>query len=448
MRNRTLVPLLRGLSLAAAACFLTAETCQKDVGEGDQPGVYTVRASVDSAGGQVFTPTLPGNGNQNSSLSADGRFVAFQSDSPQLVTGDGNGFQDVFVKDRTNGAVVMVSINTQFGSASDNNSANPSLSSDGTVVAFESSGNLGGTPTAVAGDFQLFVHDTKPPRATRAVFDAGPAVGASMIKPSLSGDGTRVAFISQATNLTAGTFTGNFQVFVADLSTSPSTIRLVSHAFGAATTGCNGDCDSPKISRDGSLVVFSSVATNLVSPASTAVARVYSGLPDGSADCDMVSRTTAGVYADGLCQFPTISGDGRFVAFRTSAPNLLGANPAGQIAYRDRIAPSTTLISFDSAGGPIQGSTTPSISADGQFVAFVARPTGPIGGFNQIWVKDTLGGIRYASLHLSGAFADNACNAPSMSADGRWVSWHTLATNLVTTDTNGQNDVFIRGPLR
>lgn len=460
MSHGTIVRALRGLGLAAMAAFLTAESCPKDIGEGDQPGVYTVRVSLDKDGLQVLTPLASPIGNQSASISDDGRFVAFQSDSPQLVLGDANGKRDIFVKDRFTGAVELVSVNTDAGTAADEDCIDPALSGDGRFVVYASAGNLGGGAFWTGGNtrLRLFRYD-RLLKVTRAVWASGsvPNSTTGMLYPAISSDGRYVTFSDSATNILVGpTYNGLVQVFLADLGDpngpfTATVFTLISQTAAGTNTACGGFCDASRVCvlpNGTPFVVFDSNADNLVSPvpSPTGETRVYGGSP-GSI-CEMISLTDADVPSNGLCNKGSVSRDGRYVSFTAFATNITGSVlTPNLVAVRDRTLGTTTVISYDPAGNPIIGSFNSSISADGQSVAFAARPTGGGGGFQQIWIRDSAG-ARIASLHLSGAIADKACHLPSLSGDGRWVAWHSDATNLVTSDTNGQHDIFARGPLR
>jgi Tol biopolymer transport system component len=445
---------LRALALAAAAAILPA--CEEDVGEGDQPGIYTVRVSTSAAGLEV---TSPSTANQISSLSDDGRFVAFESDSPELKTGDGNGVADIFVKDRSNGSVELVSINTDVagGLQGAEASLTPMISGNGRHVVFESLADLGGGAywTLPATLRRIFRHD-RLRKLTRAVYAAGGNPNSNMLNPSVSEDGRYVAFASTATNLLGGiTYNGVQQVFLADLgdpdaNPQPATVfTLISRTAAGATVACDGFCDRPRVVvLPGGIpfVVFESNSDNLISPAAmpTSETRVYGGSP--GFPCELISRNNAGVASDGLCNQPSVSRDGRFVSFTAFCPNISTLITPNLVAVRDRTMATTVIVSLDATGANLSGSFNSSLSADGSRIAWAARLPG--GGFQQIWSADVGGSGSIASVHLSGALAADACSLPWLSGDGRWVSFHTKSANLITTDTNGQSDIFVRGPLR
>src|SRR5213078_1257125 len=224
----------------------------------DRQTGMTARVSVDSAGTQ-------GNSSSRApALSADGRFVAFQSDATNLVVGDTNGKTDVFVHDRQTGPTERVSVASGGGRLGTGGSggffAFPSLSADGRLVAFQSDAtNLVAGDTNGATD--LFVHDRQTGTTERVSVASGGRQGNGFSAgPVLSADGRFVAFYSTATNLVAGDTNGATDVFVHDRQTG--TTERVSVAPGG--TQGNGSSAGPVLSADGGLVAFHSTATNLV----------------------------------------------------------------------------------------------------------------------------------------------------------------------------------------
>ncbi|HEY3168626.1 MAG TPA: hypothetical protein VGK57_15445, partial [Candidatus Binatia bacterium] len=226
---------------------------RRDVLVRDRQIGATERVSVATEGGES-------NGDSfNPSVSADGRYVAFESLATNLVVGDGNKRKDVFVRDRQNGATERVSVATG-GGESNGDSFNPSISADGQFVAFESlATNL------VDGDSNrrrdIFVRDRQNGATERvSVAMGGGEANGDSFNPSISGDGRFVAFDSGASNLVADDTNVRKDVFVHDREKS----RTTRESVAGAGIEANGSSESPSIDATGSVVAFSSVATNLV----------------------------------------------------------------------------------------------------------------------------------------------------------------------------------------
>jgi Tol biopolymer transport system component len=462
MSSRTRA-LFRALLLAGAAAALPASGCEEDVGDGDSFGIHTVRASVTASGGQVLAQS------ENVSLSGDGRFVAFDSDAPDLAPGDSNGVRDVMVKDRATGAVEIVSVNTTFPIFPPFfPSRNPRISPDGRWVVFESQETLAPGPGG-DGQWRIFLHDRQN-RVTQYLLGRFTGLDDDMTEPRISDDGSVVTFVTQATNIQIpGQPPGTFYTVPSPAIAAPQIwsvlvqppgstlvdVILVSRSTGSSAVSSNNACTSPEISASGNAIVFQSSATNLNANDPTGDSDIYRGTPAG-APCDLVTLVSASpvVKTNGLCTFPAVSGDGNLVAFASRAANI---NPGGttvqQIMLKDMTAGTFAAVSLTSTGAPADaGCTAPHLTPDGRFVAFntiAPNLAGPgAATIDQIVVRDMLGGIQVASVSSSGATADSFCLRAKLSADGRWVGWYTAASNLVAGDTNGGNDLYLRGPLR
>src|SRR6058998_1751352 len=224
----------------------------------------TERVSVDSAGNQ-------GNGDSTDvALSADGRFVAFTSVAPDLVTGDTNGAMDVFVHDRQTGTAERVSVDSA-GNQANGDSTDVALSADGRFVAFTSA-----APDLVAGDTNgaadVFVHDRQTGTTERVSVDsAGTQANGSSFGRALSADGRFVAFISVAPDLVAGDTNGVADVFVHDRQTG-TTERV---SVDSAGNQANGDSTDVALRADGRFVAFTSAAPDLVAGDTNGAADVF-----------------------------------------------------------------------------------------------------------------------------------------------------------------------------
>jgi Tol biopolymer transport system component len=341
----------------------------------------TTRVSLDSSGGEA------NNNSYDPTISSDGRYVAFESWANNLVTGDTNGYGDIFVHDTQTGNTTRISLDSSGGEAN-NNSFDPTISSDGRFIAFESlSNNLVTGDTNGYGD--IFVHDTQTGNTTRVSLDSsGGEANDDSEGPSISSDGRYVAFESLANNLVMGDTNGYGDIFVHDIQTG-ETIRVSLDSSGGEANDENG---GPFISSDGRYVAFESLANNLV------------------------------------------TGD---------------TNGYGDIFVHDIQTGETIRVSLDSSGGEANDENGgPSISSDGRYVAFISYAnnlvTGDTNGYRDIFVHDTqtFETIR-VNVDSSGEESNNVSYESHISSDGQYVTFRSLANNLVTGDTNGFIDIFV-----
>jgi Tol biopolymer transport system component len=213
----------------------------------------TIRTSVSSSGAQA------NGGSYAAAVSGDGRVVAFESYASNLVAGDTNASYDVFIHNLSTGRTVRVSTRTN-GHQGNGDSDSPSVSADGSLVAYAShAGNLVLKDSNAAQD--VFVHDMRTGRTTRvSVSSAGAQGHGASFAPSISPDGTQVAFWSYASNLVPGDKNGAADVFVHDLISGQTTRVSLTSEGGQP----NGPSYSPAVSGDDSAVVFESTASNLL----------------------------------------------------------------------------------------------------------------------------------------------------------------------------------------
>ena len=445
MRSATRVHVRAAAAAAAAAgAFLLAATAPATTWAAGT----TERVSVGPGGVQGDTGAV------EPSISADGRFVAFGSWSTNLVPGDTNGWFDIFVRDRRAATTERVSVSTG-GVQGDFMSVTAAISADGRFVAFGSgAGNL------VAGDtngrYDAFVRDRLSGTTERVSVssagvqgDGNSASGGGFSEVAISAGGRFVAFASDAANLLAGDTNGLLDVFVRDRRTG----RTGRASVGAAGVQGNSASYSPAISADGRFVAFTSDAANLVAGDINGQADVF--VRDRLAGrTERVSVGAAGLQGDGRSRNPAISADGRYVAFVSEADDLVpgDSNAAQDVFVRDRLAGTTARVSVSTAGSQGSsrgGSGAPSLSPGGRFVAFQSLATnlvpGDTNGKSDVFVRDRVAGTTVrVSVGAGGVQANGRSAAPAVSADGRFVAFHSRAFNLVPGDTNGATDVFVR----
>ena len=399
----------RLVSLAAIAAAAAA---------GPAAGAETERISVSSTGEQAnavgnwwyLAPMV--------SFSADGRLVSFSSDATNLVGRDRNRASDVFLRDRAGGTTERVSV-TSSGREANGLSFAPALSADGRFVAFLSEApNLAHVPRRRAGRY-VFVRDREARRTVRVdVSSSGRAGrGSAWAPPSISDDGRFVAFTSDAPNLVPGDRDDNADAFVHDMLTgattavslgaganreyefsvataisgdgryvltisesplAPGAVKDVSNAYlhdrldGTTTwLGASGndvfDGSRGEVSSDGSVVAFEQRAplTGVVvwerATGSLTCVSCWDGRPP--ATWDAISG---------------MSSDGRRVAFTREGP--LGRS-AQDVFVRDRVTGATDRVSVTSGGGgPNASSGFGGLSADGRFAAFSSDATDVVPG--------------------------------------------------------------------
>ncbi|WP_157640283.1 choice-of-anchor Q domain-containing protein [Lamprocystis purpurea] len=434
-----------GNGVQELATLLTASTMMQIAAEG-----VTERVSLDSNGAQ-------GNqgGTEFPAISADGRFVAFKAQSSNLVPDDTNDAHDVFIRDRETGTTERISLDSN-GVQGNNSSSYAAISADGQFVAFASyASNLVPGDTNAAED--VFVRDRKAGTTERVSLDSNGVQGNSSStygdKIAISADGRFVVFTSAASNLVSGDTNAADDIFVHDRETA-TTERVSLDSNGVQANDWSW---SPAISSDGRFVAFASIADNLASNDTNRATDAFVHDRNTGAT-ERVSLESNGVQANDSSRSPAISSDGRFVAFTSAASNLVSGdtNAADDVFVHDRETARTERVSLDSSG--VQGNGTssyPTISADGQFVAFASSASNLVPKDNDIedvFVHDReTGRTERVSTDTCGdsgqlgSWDYMASNAPAISADGSTVAFLSYA-NLVADDTNGTGDIFVRAP--
>lgn len=332
----------------------------------------------------------------------DGRYVAFVSYFPNLASGNTSAYRQVFWRDRQTGQTLLVSANSS-GVEGNNTSEEPAISADGQKVAFASyATNLVAGDTNVVRD--VFIWSAANPTGgvqRVSVSAAGDEGNGGSYRPTVSGDGTVVAFNSGASNLTSGV-TSNSTINVIRRDLAANTNTLVS----ANSSGTQEGGDWPSISEDGARIAFYSYSSNLVTGDSglwdifvydttSGITRV--SLTSTGAERNQGTESASRVVA------PTISGNGRYVAYSTTATNVV---------------------------------------------------TGDTGDFQDVFVVDTqTQAVVRASVTSAGVQGD--ANSPvgqgervALSYDGAWVAFNTSATNLGTTADNAVMHNILTGETR
>jgi len=440
--------------------------------------VLCASAAVTAAGPDESSESGGGNNESlNAVLSADGRFVAFQSAASNLIPGDRNNSWDIFVRDRRMATTELISVSSA-GVQGDGDSTQASISSDGRYVAFSSfADNL------TAGDtnhhWNVFVRDrTAHTTEMISVSPAGQPGNHRSESPSpesMSGDGRYVVFQSDSTNLVAGDAVVRWKIYVRDRQEHMTQLVSVS----TAGTPANKNCRFPSISANGRFVTFQCAATNL-----TAHKDLYKGeyqniflrdLEKGTTE--MISISAADMPGDHNSGNATVSADGQYVAFLSTAvnlikgeegraPDLLRASRGGELPstrtvptvrkpdvfVRDRQTGVTRIASVSNSGERANHRTfTPFLSAGGGFVAFesTAGNLVPVGNSTRFRITSEIylraldrNAIELVSAFPAGADAPEfSSGSPSLSTDGRFVAFHAV---VYPQGTRHFANVFVR----
>jgi len=365
----------------------------------DTNGRYDVYVH-DRATGQVRRVSLKPDGTQVhadcwlGSLSADGRLVAFTSKANSLVPGDTNQNDDVFVRDLFTGHTERVSV-ASGGAQSQYGGQDGDLSADGRFVKFQSFSNDLGM-NVVNGTTHVYVHDRLTRQTIRASVDsAGLPVADGGGGGCISGDGRFVGFISRDPNLVPGDANLGPDAFVHDRLTGITECVSVNSAGVLANYGGWVGTRGLSISDDGRYVSFQSDATNLVPNDTNGWSDIF--VRDRlTGQTSIVSVDSAGIQGDLSSSVADISADGRRVIFCTASANLVPGDGNGvvDVFVHDRATGQTSRISVDSSG--MEGnrdSITSAISADGRCVAFDSLSTnlvaGDTNGAADVFVRDT-----------------------------------------------------------
>jgi hypothetical protein len=396
----------------------------------------TTRVSVTSTGAQAtLFSEFP-------AISANGRFVAFDSPAP-LVPSDTNSESDVYVYDRQSGGIERVSVGPGGAQTTGGSSRVPSISADGRFVAFQANAT-----NLVSGDsntFQdIFVRDRQTNTTARVSMAPSGAGGPGSVQANgqsldaeISADGRFVVFSSDATNLVGNDTNALRDVFVVDIQTRVVT-RVSVASGGAQLTG--GVSSNGSLSADGAIVAFQSNATDAVPGDTNNQGDVF--VRDlQTATTTRISLGPGGTQGNSFSAFPRVSGEGRIIAFTTDATNF-DARGKGVFAH-DRQTGMTTGLALHPGPSASLRPTAHAINGNGRYVCF-AYPSG-VSNLDDYFVFDrqtqTKSRVNVAN---NGEVGNQGASVCAMSTDATVVAFGSFSTNLVPSDTNDTNDIFVR----
>ncbi len=400
------------------------------------------RLSVDAAGAQAD------RGSTTPCFSADGRHLAYASSATNLVPGDGNACDDIFVVELATGVVERASL--ADGGAEANGASNgPSLSADARRVCFSSfATNLAAGDAN--GQNDIYVRDRA--AGTTTLVSRGLAGGAaqgSSFTARISPDGRRVAFLSWAADLAPGDYNGARDLFIHDLATGGTT-RV--QAPGVEPDGPSGGNFGARWSEDGRWLAFASEATNLVPGDLNARMDVF--VLDLVAGSIALASRQANLLQHGAdTDLADLSLDGRTLLVLSAAKSWVGGdhNDALDLYAVDRATLAASCVSLGWEGTTTTGGAwVGALSRDGRFATFVSDSEKLVQGDNNgqrdAFLVDRLAGAieRVNASPVTGP-STGGVNFPAMHPDGDLVACVTGAADLAPGDTNDAWDVYLLG---
>jgi Tol biopolymer transport system component len=395
--------------------------------------------------------TFPSGPSVEASISESGRFVAFSSLAANLVPNDTNDAQDVFVVDRRTGHTTRLPLPGGGAVPAGGRAFDPSISADGGTVAF----TYQAPPLLLVVGTIVLVWDRSTGKTTIVSRRADKTVAQNSREASVSGNGKRIAYTSDANVIDAIDSNDRADVFVLDRSTGKTTLVSISVDNG----GGSGPSGRPSISADGKLVAFDSTAADLVSGGGLPPAAQVYVRDLAPKTTQLVSVSGAGGYGNGLSQAPSTSADGHAIAFESAATNLTPGDTGGSDVFvRDRTVGTTTLVSVNLTGGSGNGASgQASIAADGRIVAFTTQANDLVAAADapivlaavtlasEVLARDlVLGDTIRISEAAAGGPGGGQSFGPSVGGDGRYVAFASSSPVLVKGDDNKLADVFLR----
>lgn len=375
-----------------------------------------------------------------SSVSADGRYALFESEATNLVSGDTNGFQDIFEKNLLTGATTRVSVNAG-GGQSNGDAENARFGASDTQIVFDSNAPDLVTPTPGASHFEVYVKDLVSGALMLAsAAPAGIAGNGDSTNGVVSPDGANVAFQSLATNLIGADANQAADIYIKNL-TSGQVFRASTSASEGEANGQSGDV---AWSPDSHSVVFESNASNLVAGDTNGSYDIFTkNLVTGA--ITRISTTADGTQANGHSFHASFTPDGGSVVFESTATNLMpGGTTGGRDVFEKNLTTGAVTLLSTGAAGQANG---PSYDAanGGQFTAFESLASNlssaDTAGHRDIFVG-TSAGAALRALGAGGAQLNADSLHPQLSGDGSTLVFQTAATNAVGGVSSGLFNIY------
>ncbi len=382
----------------------------------------------------VSSDGIQANGQSgSSSISDDGRFVSFESNATNLVPNDFNGQTDTFIYDRLNKTVELITI-APDGTQANGSSSSGDLSGDGRYLTFGSfASNL--VPNDINNQRDIFVYD-RLNKTTELVTiaNSGTQANGFSLFSVISDDGNYIAYESTADNLVAGDTNGLGDIFLFD-RLNQTTERINVAANG---TQANGVTTLGSISDDGNYITFTSDADNLVANDTNGKSDIFV-YDRQNKTVELISQ--AATLGNGDSTSGMISGDGSFVVYQSEADNLVAGDTNGKsdIFIYDRLNQTTELVDVAADGTQSNGNSyNPTISDDGKVITFLSEANNLVTGttdpgFN-VFMRDRL-------EETTRRF--NADSLATLSGDAQSLVLTSSLSDLVANDTNNTGDVFV-----
>lgn len=384
-------------------------------------------------------------------VSDNGRWIVFTSTADDLVGNDGNGSADVFVRDLDSGTTSLVSVKSDGSGSATGASGSPSISANGRWVSFSSvaedlvsnDGN---------GQEDVFIRDLQNGVTSLVSIDrqgASSGTGRSYA-PVLTPSGRAVAFLSKANDLVADDDNAAYDVFLRNLKAGTTSLVSVGRD---GVGGARGDSWGPVVSPNGRYVAFTSAARNIVPADRNEASDVFlRDVRQGTTTLVSVSRNGKRT-GSGASVALGVSASGRYVLFTSRADNVApgDGNGTDDILLRDVRDGVTKIVSVNRNGRSANGpSSAASLSSDGRFVLFASRATNlqttPVTGLGDVYRRDVADGVTVlASASGTGTSGgDGTSGSPRLTPDGRFGLFSSTASDLADADANGMVDDLFR----